>query len=369
MAPESLYKSLQDVYKKHFDQKGHFVITQNIVEDVHLEDRQNEIIVKEDLRAHRGVTEVEAQLKRTYFFPRMQAKIKSYINTCNICNKHKYERKPYNIKISPRAVTEKPLERVHMDIIIIISFIKEIFSPRLVHLQLHMDIFIIDKCNFLSLIDSFTKHLQMVSIKTKNLIHLQKALGKYISTFGVPKAIITDHETTFLSIQLRSFLDKLGTQLMYAASSESNGQIERTHSTIIEIINTNKHKFKGMGTKSKIKLLVALYNDTVHSATKFTPNEITFNQNNIANPEEVLKNAQALFLKTKENILRSQQKLMKDNDNREDPPHLEEGQEVFVIPNIRTKTQPRANNTTVNETFKNKRNIKRHKNKIKRLKK
>lgn len=349
MAPESLYKSLQDVYKKHFDQKGHFVITQNIVEDVHLEDRQNEIIVKEHLRAHRGVTEVEAQLKRTYFFPRMQAKIKSYINTCNICNKHKYERKPYNIKISPRAVTEKPLERVHMDI------------------------FIIDKCNFLSLIDSFTKHLQMISIKTKNLIHVQKALGKYISTFGVPKTIITDHETTFLSIQLRSFLDKLGTQLMYAASSESNGQIERTHSTIIEIFNTNKHKFKGMGTKSKIKLSVALYNDTVHSATKFTPNEIMFNQNNIANPEEVLKNAQTLFLKTKENILRSQQKLIKDNDNREDPPHLEEGQEVFVIPNIRTKTQPRANNTTVNEThdktFKNKRNIKRHKNKIKRLKK
>lgn len=349
MAPESLYKSLQDSYKEHFNQNGHFVITQNLVEDVQVEDRQNELIIKEHNRAHRGIAEVEAQLKRTYFFPRMQTKIRKFVNTCEICNTHKYERKPYNIKISPRPVTEKPLERIHMDI------------------------FIMDKCYFLSLIDSFSKHLQMIYLKSKNLIHVQKALAKYISHHGVPKTIITDHESTFLSIQLRSFLAELGTVLQYAASSESNGQIERTHSTIIEIFNTNKHKFKGMGTKSIIQLSVALYNDTVHSATKFTPNEIIFNQNNIVNPEAVLKNAQELFVKTKQNIINSMEKLVKQNVNKEDPPPLEEGQEVFVIPNIRTKTQPRANKTNANrvssKTFKNNRNIKRHKNKIKRVKK
>lgn len=106
-----------------------------------------------------------------------------------------------------------------------------------------MDIFIIIKENFLSLIDSFSKHLQMIHMKTKNLTDVKAALPKYISTFQPPRLLVTDHETTFMSSQLRDFLANLGVAIEYASSSESNGQIERAHSTIIEIYNTNKAKF------------------------------------------------------------------------------------------------------------------------------
>lgn len=349
MAPQSIIQIIQESYKEHFSQKGHFVFTDRMVEDVQNEQRQDQIIIKEHERAHRGISEVEAQIKRSYFFPNMCAKIRKFINSCEICNTHKYERKPFNIKISPRPITNKPFERVHMDI------------------------FIIDKHCFLSLIDSFSKHLQMIYIKSKNLIHVQKALGKYISTFGVPRKIVTDHETTFRSIQLRDFLGQLGSQIEYAASSESNGQIERAHSTIIEVFNTNKHKFKTMGTKSIVKLSVALYNNTVHSSTQYTPNEILFNQNNIVNPEIILKDAQELFLKAKLNMEKAQKHVINQNSKKEDPPVINEGQEVFVMPNIRTKKQARANKTNAHEvtdrTFKNNNMIKRHKSKIKRLKK
>lgn len=349
MAPENLIQTIQDSFKENFSQKGHFVFTSAMVEDVQNENRQDQIIINEHNRAHRGITEIEAKIRRSYFFPNIYAKIRKYVNSCEICNTHKYERKPFNIKISPRPITNKPLERVHMDI------------------------FIIDKCSFLSLIDSFSKHLQMISLKSKNLTHVQKALGKYFSSFGVPKEIITDHETTFQSIQFRNFLSQLGSQIRYAASSESNGQIERAHSTIIEIFNTNKNKFRGMGTKSIVKVSVALYNNSVHSSTQYTPNEILFNQNNIVNPEQIIKDAQQLFLKAKMNMDKAQKQMLNRNINKENPPIIEEGKEVFVIPNIRTKTQPRANKTNANEvndkTFRNNNNIKRHKNKIKRLKK
>lgn len=128
-----------------------------------------------------------------------------------------------------------------------------------------------------------------------------------------------------------------------------------------------------MGTKSIIKLSVALYNNTVHSSTKFTPNEVLFNQSNVKDPEEVLKNAQEIFLKTKLNIEKTQNKIVKLNEGKEDPPFIEPDRKVFVIPNIRTKTQPRANPTVASnikeKTFVNSNNIKRHKSKIKRLKK
>lgn len=349
MAPESLIQTIQESYKEHFSQKGHFVFTDRIVEDVQNEQRQDQLVVKEHERAHRGITEVEAQIKRSYFFPNMYTKIRKLINSCEICNCHKYERKPFNIKISPRPITNKPFERIHMDI------------------------FIIDKHCFLSLIDSFTKHLQMIFLKSKNLVHVQKALGKYISIFGAPNKIVTDHETTFRSIHLRDFLSQLSTQIEYAASSETNGQVERTHSTIIEIFNTNKHKFRTMGTKSIVKLAVALYNNTVHSATQYTPNEILFNQNNIANPEEIIRDAQEIFVKAKQNMEKAQKHVINQNFKKEDPPLINEEQEVFVMPNIRTKKQPRANKTNAKEitdrTFKNNNDVKRHKSKIKRPKK
>lgn len=350
LAPENLIQMIQEVFREHFLNKGHFIFTNKQVEDVLSDDRQNLLIAKEHDRAHRGITEVESQLKRSYFFPCMKKKISSYINTCKTCNMHKYDRKPYNIKILNRPITEKPFDRVHMDI------------------------FIINKENFLSLIDSFSKHLQMIPMRTKNLVDVQKALTKYMATFGNPRLIVTDHETTFVSVQLRNFLNNFGTPIEYASSSESNGQIEKTHSTIIEIYNTNKYKFQNSNTKTIIRASVTLYNNTIHSTTKFTPNEIIFNNTDLMNPQQIDQINEEILTKVKDNSKKKQDIQEKLNENREISPDLNDGQEVFLKPNIRTKTQPRGNDATINQvtakTFKiNGGNIKRNKNKIKRQKK
>lgn len=349
MAPEEVIPIIQEVYKLHFSEKGHFVITQLQVEDVTSEERQDVIISKEHNRAHRGVTEVENQIKRCYFFPKMISKIKIVNQTCKMCNLHKYERKPYNIKLSPRPTTDKPFDRVHMDI------------------------FQIDRHNFLSLVDSFSKHSQMISMETKNLTDVKTALSSYFGMYGTPRKIITDHETTFTSVQLKNFLDALNVELDYASCSESNGQVEKTHSTIIEILNSNKHKFANLDTKTLVSLAVALYNTSVHSATKFTPNEIIFNNNNLVDPDLIEETSQNLYKKVKINIEKAKLNQEKRNKNRENPPNLNEDQEVFVIPNIRKKLDPRARPTKANQitdkTFNNNRRIKRHKSKIKRLRK
>lgn len=349
MAPENLINTIQTVYRNHFSQSGHFVFTQLQVEDVANETRQDALISREHERAHRGIHEVESQLKRSYFFPKMQNKIKLFINTCKICNVHKYERKPYNIKLSPRPVTSKPLDRVHMDI------------------------FSIDKRSFLSLVDSFSKHTQLIHIETKNLVDVKNALAQYFSTFSTPREIITDHETTFRSIQLIQFLDNLGITLKYASCSESNGQVEKTHSTLIEIINTNKHKFPKLETTALVQLAVSLYNTSTHSATGFTPNEILFNQSNANNLDEIKENTETINNKVKQNLGKASERMIKQNYNKEDPPHIDENQDVYVIPNIRKKLDPRATKTNANNptprTFMNNKNIKRHKRKIKRQKK
>ncbi|WP_171480118.1 DDE-type integrase/transposase/recombinase, partial [Acinetobacter baumannii] len=84
-----------------------------------------------------------------------------------------------------------------------------------------MDIFSIDKQNFLSLVDSLSKHALLIPIQTKNLVDVRTALSQYFASFGIPQEIVTDHETTFRSIQLRTFLSNLECSLNYASSSES----------------------------------------------------------------------------------------------------------------------------------------------------
>lgn len=278
----------------------------------------------------------------------MHAKTKVFVNTCNICNTHKYEKKRYNIKLSPRPITDKPLDRVHMDI------------------------FAIDRTSYLSMVDSFSKHAQMIQMETKNLAHVKNAIAQYVSSFGVPREIVTDHETIFRSIQLKNFLDSVGTALNYASCSESNGQVEKTHSTIIEIINTNKHKFPHLETSALVQLAIALYNCTIHSSTNYTPNEIMFNRNNIANPRDI-NEAKEIFTEVKKNLEKASKNQLKQNIRKEEPPIINDKESVFVIPNIMKKLDPRATKTNANQitdqTFKNTKNVKCHKNKIKRLKK
>lgn len=341
-APEKMFQLIQDVYKELFvNSKTHFVIAQNIVEDITTEERQDQIIKNEHERAHRGIQEVERQIKRSYFFPRMVQKIRKYTNACSICAQHKYERKPYNIKISRRPIETTPFDRVHMDI------------------------FGMDKHNYLSLICAFSKHLYLVEIKTRNIVDIQKALSQYFLSFCTPKTIVCDHEASFTSLQLKSFLSDLNIKLEFASSSESNGQIEKTHCTIIEMYNTNKHKFTELESTEVMAIIVALYNDTVHSATSYKPKEIVFNQRNVQDPNIVAQAAQNIFTKAQHNLAKAQTNMVNQHKGKEQPPEVKTDENVYIKKGTRKKLDPRYRESKclkVNDrTVTINRNVKRNK--------
>lgn len=349
-APECLFKIIQEVYREHFSNSGcHFVVTENIVEDVISETRQDSIIRKEHERAHRGISEVEKQVKRAYFFPKMVSKIRSLINSCTVCAQHKYDRKPYNIKISPRPIETAPFQRIHMDI------------------------FGIDKHYFLSLICAFSKHLQLIEIPSRNVTDIQNALTHYFGTFRAPKIIVCDHEASFTSIQLQAFLASFETKIEFASSSESNGQIEKTHSTIIELFNTNKQKFPDLSSPEIIRAVTSLYNESIHSATSFTPNEVIFNQQNLIDPNDISEATRKVFDEVKQNLSKAKKRMKKYNNTKEEPPVIKEGDDVYVKKITRKKLDPRFTKSKCTQNSRRtvkigQKNVKRNKNKIKRLK-
>ena len=154
-----------------------------------------------------------------------------------------------------------------------------------------------DKQYYLSLICAFSKQLQLIKINSRNLVDIKTALSQYIRTFRAPEKIICEHEAAFTSVQFKEFLANLGTSIEFASSSESNDQIEKTHSTIIEMYNTNEHKFHNNSSPEIIQLVTSLYNETIHSASSYTPNEIIFKQRNETNPNQISVTTNHIFEK------------------------------------------------------------------------
>uniref|UniRef100_A0AAG5D1N9 Uncharacterized protein n=1 Tax=Anopheles atroparvus TaxID=41427 RepID=A0AAG5D1N9_ANOAO len=90
------------------------------------------------------------------------------------------------------------------------------------------------------------------------------------------------------------------------------------------------------------------------------------------NPAEILERANNLFSKAKQNLEIASKRQINKNVHKQEAPNVDESAEVFVMPNLRTKTQPRAYKTIAKNVdgkmLENIRGVKRHMKKIKRFK-
>jgi len=116
-------------------------------------------------------------------------------------------------------------------------------------------------------------------IKSKAVGDFRKALRDIVFYYGVPKLIVMDNEKSLNSASIKFMLtDQLDIELYKSPPYKStvNGQLERCHSTLFEIIKC----LKGDGTHRCFDKLLdrAIYecNYTVHSFTKKRPLEVFF---------------------------------------------------------------------------------------------
>lgn len=306
-APISILQLIQETFKKHFETNKIYkvFISETMLEDVRMDEEQDNIIRETHHYGHRGLKENKKQILQKYFFPSIERKLKIFLQACDTCKKAKYDRKP------PRLIKKSHLGQAPLD-------------------KIHIDIFFIKSCKFLTIVDSFSKFANAIPLESRTIVDLKNAIAEHIRHFGRPSTIVSDQEPAFRSIDFIGFLSDLGIEIHFASSSNTNGIVERFHSTLIELYRTNKSKFNDLNLNDQINILVDIYNNTFHEATKQKPRDIVFNTSNVTNTAEIRENFEKLQSAVKVELSKRQQKYEKQNETNKQPPELNPNEERYI---------------------------------------
>lgn len=289
---------------------------------------------------HRGIDETEQNIKNRYYWPNIKSSVQTYINDCEICQQSKYERHPVRMKLNVTPTASKPFEIIHLDT------------------------FTLEQTKFLTIIDSFSKYAQAYMIKALASTEIVDQLLHFFSHHNIPKQIIVDNGTEFKNSVITELLNlhKIKVHFCSPNHAQSNGNIERFHSTIIEHIRLlNTKCFLKSPIQSKMIYAVLAYNHSIHSVTKLKPIDIINGHIGNDNPfdveiEKILTNdyisdhkekTKILYAKVNEMLHANKEKLTeKLNIQRDEPKIFEPQQKVFIKKHIRQKNANKFNKST-----------------------
>jgi transposase InsO family protein len=112
-------------------------------------------------------------------------------------------------------------------------------------------------------------HREMIEFITRHIIHM----------FGISQTLTTDQGTSFISKEVREFVDSYGIKLLNSSAyyAQANGQAESSNKTLVKLIKKN---IEDNPKRWHEILSEALWAHRIfkHGATKVTPFELVYGQ-------------------------------------------------------------------------------------------
>lgn len=252
-ASQELEKPLIRILQEKFDYKSYDLkISKIFLEDV--EDKEEQLLriqqYHETKTIHRGLRENLISLKRKYYWPNMDKDVRNYINSCELCQKNKYERTPIQIQFRPNPIGTKPFTHVYCDTI---RF---------------------NQTYCLSIVDSFSRLGQCYTLIQKTGTEILDKLLIFFSHYGIPNKITCDNGLEFKNNVIQDFCKVHKIEIHYITNynPNSNAIVERFHSTLIEQLRTITDK--NLTFQNRLSQALLSYNNSNHASLEMTPMQI-----------------------------------------------------------------------------------------------
>jgi hypothetical protein len=210
---------------------------------------------------HPGETKMYRDLKQNFWWKRMKVDIAKYVASCGICQKVKAEHQRPAGLLKPLEIPEWKWENITMDFVVGLPR-----SPR-------------GKDAIWVVIDRLTKVAHFIPMNTKNsavdLVPLY--IKEIVRLHGVPKSIVSDRDSKFVSNFWKSLQSALGTKLEMSTAfhPQTDGQSERTIQTLEDMLRACVLSWKG-SWEDHLPLAEFAYNNSYQASIQMAPYEALY---------------------------------------------------------------------------------------------
>jgi hypothetical protein len=209
---------------------------------------------------HFGAKKTEQVLADHFFWPKMRRDVERHVLQCESCHKGMSRLNPHGL-YTPLPIPSVPWEDISMDFVLGLPRTK----------QGRDSIFVV--------VDRFNKMAHFIPChKSDDTSHIAELFFKeVVRLHGIPRTIVSDRDTKFLSYFWKTLWGKLGTRLLFSTTChpQTDGQTEVVNRTLSMLLRAILKKNLKLWEKSLPHVKFA-YNRVVHSTTKFCPFEIVY---------------------------------------------------------------------------------------------
>jgi hypothetical protein len=205
---------------------------------------------------HLGKDKTLEQVKRRFYWPRMDSDVLQYVRTCDACQRNKPSQQVTPGLLQPLPIPDHPWQQVTMDLI------TQLPQSRQGH-----DAIVV-------FVDKLSKMVHLVATKTEvTAPQLAQIFWEtVVRHHGLPSSIVSDRDSRFTGHFWKSLWKCLGTQLTMSTAfhPQTDGQTERANRTLEEMLRS----YVSFQQKDWDQHLVAAelaFNASKHASTGFTP--------------------------------------------------------------------------------------------------
>ena len=213
-------------------------------------------IVREAHKLHQGITRTRARIAEYFWWPGWSVAAEKAVRDCRECNLSDRNKKTPEAPLTPVPLPRKAWDKIAVDL----------KGPMTKGHSKYLLVFV----------DYYSKWPEVIGMNSITSESVISGMRKVFARFGLPRELVSDNGTQFVSREIETFLRELGishrTVALYAP--QQNGLVERFNRVLSDKIK-EAERFK-WNVDRTIESVLFHYRSTPHATTNVSPFEAMF---------------------------------------------------------------------------------------------